>query len=129
MKNLDSSSCLVCQDDTQGLRWSLHRHVSWFVVATRVLSQSKQNAGCTKHIFGVGQGAPRGVSTAARVGQGVGWFPRRALEIQPYRDAGQCVDSKLRAHPSPPTGLLKGAGDAVRDVLVIARLDARAAVA
>src|SRR5439155_26810361 len=69
MKNLDSSSCLVCQDDTRGLRWSLHRPVSWFVVATRVLSQSKQNAGCTKHIFGVGQGAPQGVSTAARVGQ------------------------------------------------------------
>src|SRR3989442_1649787 len=103
MKNLDSSSCLVCEDDTRGLRWSLHRHdtrglrwslhrhVSWFVVATRVSSQSKQNAGCTKHIFGVGQGAPKGVSTAARVGQGVVQAPRRALEIQPYRGVGQCV--------------------------------------
>jgi hypothetical protein len=28
------SYCLVSQDETRGLRGSLHRHVSWFVVAT-----------------------------------------------------------------------------------------------
>jgi len=55
--------------------------------------------------------------------------PRRAIEIQPYRGVGQCGDSKLRAHLSPPTGLVAGAGDAVTDVLVMARLDAQAAVA
>src|SRR5262245_53888201 len=45
-------------------------------------------------------------------------FPRRALEIQPYRGVGQCMDSKLRARPVNSPG-----------VLVLARLDARAAVA
>ena len=102
-------------------------HGSWLQLWVSFLS--KQNAGCTKHIFGVGQGAPKGVSTAARVGHDVVRVPRRALEIQPYRGAGQCVDSKLRAHLSPPMCLLARAGEAVRDVLVMARLDARAAVA
>src|SRR5258707_9673671 len=129
MRIFEFSSCLVSQDETRGLRSGLRRHVSWFVVATTGVVSLSANAGCTKHIFGVGQDAPKGVSTAARVGHGVVRVPRRALEIQPYRDAGQCVDSKLRAHLSPPTCLLAGAGEAVRDVLVMARLDARAAVA
>src|SRR5881397_3599755 len=57
------------------------------------------NAGCTKHICGVGQDAVASVSTAARVRHGVVLGPRRALEIQPYRGVGQVPDSKRRAHP------------------------------
>ena len=98
MKILEFSSCLFCQDGARGLRSALHRHVSWFVVATLGVISQQANAGCTKHICGVGQGAVAGASTAARVRHDVVQVPRRALEIQPYRGVGQCVDSKLRAH-------------------------------
>src|SRR5262249_40131268 len=107
MKILEFSSCLSSQDEARGLRSALHRHVSWFVVtATGVISR-QANAGCTKHICGVGQGAVAGVSTAARVVTVSFWVPRRALEIQPYRGIGQCVESKLRAHLSSPTVSLR----------------------
>lgn len=55
--------------------------------------------------------------------------PRRALEIQPYRGVGQVPDSKRRAHPVAADVSPCGAGDAVTGVLVVARLDARAAIA
>jgi hypothetical protein len=59
-----------------------------------VLIHSKQNAGCTKHIIRVGQAPVARILTATRVGHGVALVPRRALEIQPYRGAGQGLDSK-----------------------------------
>src|SRR5258707_646658 len=70
MKKPDFSFCLVSQDETRGLRSALRRHVSWFVVATTGVGSWSANAGCTKHIFGVGQGASQGVSTAARAHHG-----------------------------------------------------------
>jgi len=79
------------------------------------------NAGCTKHICGVGQGAVASVSTAARVR-----VPRRALEIQPCRGVGQDWDSKRRDRPFRVDVLL-GAGEARKVVSVMARLDGRAA--
>src|SRR6266850_7882841 len=121
MKNLDFILPGL-SGQTRGLRSSLRRHVSWFVVASTGVVSEQANAGCTKHIFGVCQGAPKGVSTAARIGQGVVEVPRRALEIQPYRSVGQCAYSKLRARLSPPTVSLAGVGEAVTDVLVMARL-------
>jgi hypothetical protein len=101
-------------------------HGSW--LQARV-SLKLANAGCTKHIFGVCQGAANGVSTAARTDQGAvnGSSSRPRNSAVPRRR--QCGDSKLRAHLSPPTDPVAGAGDAVADVLVMARLDAQAAVA
>src|SRR5262245_28573803 len=63
------------------------------------------------------------------VRQGVGGFPRRALEIQPYRGAGQCVDSKGRAHPLTADMSPERSGRRREGVLVMVRLDARAALA
>src|SRR6267143_7270399 len=70
MKNLDFILPGL-SGQTRGLRSALHRHVSWFVVASTGVVSKQANAGCTKHIFGVCQGAPKGVSTAARVRQAV----------------------------------------------------------
>src|SRR5262249_37260997 len=111
----------------RGLALALHRHVSWFVVARTGVVSSKQTRAAPNTSSGSAK-APRAASRL-RVGllNEVVGVPRRALEIQPYRGVGQCGDSKLRAHPSPPTGPVKG--DAVTDVLVMAQLDAQAAVA
>jgi len=74
------------------------------------------NAGCTKHIFGVGQVAVAGNSTATGLIRVSVWVPRRAPEIQPFRGIGQCMDSKLRAHPAAADGLRR-VGDAAAGVL------------
>jgi len=56
--------------------------------------------------------------------------PRRALEIQPFRNVGQYDHSNARAHLAGANwALLGGAGEALASVLVLSRLDARAAVA
>jgi hypothetical protein len=55
MKSVWFSSCLVSQDEARGLRFFLHRHVSWFLATASGCRSWGANAGCTKHIFGVGQ--------------------------------------------------------------------------
>src|SRR5262245_42739070 len=89
-----------------------------------------RNAGCTKHICGVGRDAVASVSTATRSRHGVvkGSSSRPRNSAVPRRRPSARIQSDGLI-PSPAMGLLDGVGDAVKDVLVMARFDARAAVA
>jgi hypothetical protein len=86
--------------------------------------------GCTKHICGVGQALVALSSTATKVCHGVvtGSSSRPRNSAVPRRRP-DAVIQKGGLIPWPPTRLLSGVGDAVRGVLVLARLDARAALA
>ena len=129
MRILEISSCLVSQSEPRSLRSALQQHVSWFVVATRVSSHRKQ----TRAAPNTSAGSAKVPLPGSRLRQGLvtvsSLVPRRALEIQPFRGGGPVPDSKRRAHPFAADVSPGGAGDAVKGVLVMARLDARAAIA